>query len=1708
MYINMPFRVASSIGGLSVSTTYYVLSLGNISVNVESSIASTKKFTCASTTGFYVDMPIYFTGAVFGNVTALRVYYIKTIPNSTEFTISEYVGGTTFTPTNDNGSMTLVVTNPYITLSDTSGGSIKLLSTETTETVFTQYPTAIPTFNVGTILGGYTVEIVADGEGYTFDNTITIPGTSLGGTSPTNDLILTVAGIDVIVANPNFTYQPNYNFLLPLESDGNITLVSSSGTPANVVNDYYLKVISATECEVYSDPLMQIPVSGIGFSYNAEDYAFLPEPFYFQQSIVKYNNQVWQCIISNNDSEFILGKWELLDSGSRKLNELDRIVGYYQPTINMPGLDLTQLVTGITYPNGTYMGNAFAPEDQYTLDTVLEDKPFNEIGNTVYDVQGGPFLAGYGPEELVPGIVSDNLAMIVTTRPGTDWEAVEYAHVGFNVIATEITPTLGQRIFSFSQIVENPASMALFDIDPTYSTSVRIYDFTVDWVNKVITLGTALAANHTISIDLYEVGNGDQLIKSNSQVIPFVDNVTTGFVEMPLDCHYSGNFYNGSGIIRPNSEPRQVIAVETDALDDGIVCANVDYFLLNAPITFQGDVIGGLSAGTTYFVKTISNITNKITVSTTITNNIAGPTFNVTSDTGRMLVNIEPTNGLVWAEPIVIHNGTTLVLGQQGLVTETISGSNAIILNTTDYYQVNDTIVFSNAIDDADSTFYGCGLTSHTIYYITSINGNTITVSATLGGTDVVLIDATGIALSVTNDYAIIIAEQGITANIVFANQYNQNNDFVVLSVFGETLPIQYGYTVPQTEIFNLTQSSTIFTLSNYMGGTNADNAIVEYNGYRLTNISEYTINSSTNTLSLLIPTASGDTVAVTSYNLTDRQYLHTTVGGSFSGSSTNTVVISNTTHLVGSYDQDVPVVNSYDEDTPDIIPYDMSLNYLTVSSVGGTSGLNVNDAIQFNGTTFGGIIAGHPYYIIQIVSSTKFAVSETLGGPAVVVTNDSGTMNGITNPPTVANIIAINNVITEPIAVTNVTATSSTGNLITCSSTNDFVIDQPIVFKNNTGIGFGNIEADGTIYYVKSIAGPTTFTISEIMGGTTLTLLNDSGSMVAYVGGNEAITITTGIPHNLVENDIVRIDNVLGSIELNNNTYYAKIISATQLALYYSAYGTLLSSINNPVTDISSYTGGGYVWLDKTFTLETTFASSNTADTITVGDTSELVIGTPIIFTGTPFGGIQSEVTAGSFIVGNTYEIIETGTTAWTTIGALSNDPGTTFIATAIGSGTGTATAIYYVYTIISINEFKVTTVLNGQLYSSFTPSTGLMNVTQWQQNNVDRLWVTVNGKRIPSSALYLNPQNNLSILSKVVAGDIVIITSMMPSATPNQTVYIQSVNKTGTQTIFRANSLTRTWLSYGLQNVDDTIYVEDVAKLTETLHQEAIAPTVIDDTMSIGVIGDKNIISKVIVYNNTKASTVNPVDYRIIVENLAPFLRIDIDPLSPSIEEGDSLLITIILGNLIYINGEQIKFTTVNPILQSGNFKIGQQYIIETVGTTNFTSIGAPSSAVVTGGISGTTLTVTVVSSGSLAIGTHITGSGITLGTYITGLGTGSGGIGTYTVSNSQTVSSTTITGQPLIGTSFTATGIGTGTGTAIALNAISGLQRGFNGTSEQTYIPKYTEVYSILSSNMLPELYNGFSWNSFNYNLVDGDPLQISTTYPANFLNADVP
>jgi hypothetical protein len=116
-----------------------------------------------------------------------------------------------------------------------------------------------------------------------------------------------------------------------------------------------------------------------------------------------------------------------------------------------------------------------------------------------------------------------------------------------------------------------------------------------------------------------------------------------------------------------------------------------------------------------------------------------------------------------------------------------------------------------------------------------------------------------------------------------------------------------------------------------------------------------------------------------------------------------------------------------------------------------------------------------------------------------------------------------------------------------------------------------------------------------------------------------------------------------------------------------------------------------------------------------------------------------------------------------------------------------------------------------------------------------------------------------------------------------------------------------------------------------------------------------------------------------------------------------------TIAVGQAIF--GEGIAQNTVITALGTGTGGAGTYTVSnsQTVATTQINSVAAP--AVVTGDITGTTLDVTSVASGTLQIGQTLEGANVTDGTIITAFGTGTGGTGTYTVSPSQTAASATI-------------------------------------------------------------------------------------------------
>lgn len=114
-------------------------------------------------------------------------------------------------------------------------------------------------------------------------------------------------------------------------------------------------------------------------------------------------------------------------------------------------------------------------------------------------------------------------------------------------------------------------------------------------------------------------------------------------------------------------------------------------------------------------------------------------------------------------------------------------------------------------------------------------------------------------------------------------------------------------------------------------------------------------------------------------------------------------------------------------------------------------------------------------------------------------------------------------------------------------------------------------------------------------------------------------------------------------------------------------------------------------------------------------------------------------------------------------------------------------------------------------------------------------------------------------------------------------------------------------------------------------------------------------------------------------------------------------------VCGPYVYVLTNNYVPTMVGT-LQTSTGKVGisdngvNVYIVD--GTNRYTwRISNPASAVFIGSVSGTTLTVTLLKSGSIGIGQSLFGVGVTPETVITALGTGTGGVGTYTINVSQT-------------------------------------------------------------------------------------------------------
>lgn len=268
-----------------------------------------------------------------------------------------------------------------------------------------------------------------------------------------------------------------------------------------LLNYYYVRVMSGTDFWLYEDEALTIPVDGMTFDaytgggsiYFGTDQEVTAKP----RSLVTYNNVLYRCVLSNDSSTFNLNQWEVVSSNDLQLNALDRIAAFYKPTVNMPGNDATQLVANIEYPNNTYKGAELdlstrwdiAPWDiggwedvnvDLFIDTKLRSPDTIVDPNALYDVSGGAFSDGYGPEELVAGVVSDRLDLTVMTRPGSSWNATDNS--GFTLTGTNIVDggegyAVGDSVRFIRESRDNPLQAVVTAIDEFSGSAITEITF-------------------------------------------------------------------------------------------------------------------------------------------------------------------------------------------------------------------------------------------------------------------------------------------------------------------------------------------------------------------------------------------------------------------------------------------------------------------------------------------------------------------------------------------------------------------------------------------------------------------------------------------------------------------------------------------------------------------------------------------------------------------------------------------------------------------------------------------------------------------------------------------------------------------------------------------------------------------------------------------------------------------------------------------------------------------------------------------------------------------------------------------------------------------------------------------------------------------------------------------------------------------------------
>jgi len=303
------------------------------------------------------------------------------------------------------------------------------------------------------------------------------------------------------------------------------------------------------------------------------------------------------------------------------------------------------------------------------------------------------------------------------------------------------------------------------------------------------------------------------------------------------------------------------------------------------------------------------------------------------------------------------------------------------------------------------------------------------------------------------------------------------------------------------------------------------------------------------------------------------------------------------------------------------IIQYATSSNYLTAPTASLFPGL----AFQFKGTVFGGFSRDVTYYVKDIVSSTLFTVSATIGGSVYPVSSAQGIMplsQVAAAPAATVNLNNITGLKIGDVATCNITGSIADGTSIQkiLTATNQVVL---------TNILYGDILAGTEINFIRTLTAPVDYRyltnvslqLSEPpVAGATINVtssfdpvrIDDENFDKQWVitkteAGTNIITTITPITFN-VGDSIGFSGTLFGNIQPATTYYVKEILTNRTFKISATSSGPEYVLLSATGSMIGRSTGNANAVM-------ATYVADGTEPIITIPNTYTLVSGDVIIF-------------------------------------------------------------------------------------------------------------------------------------------------------------------------------------------------------------------------------------------------------------------------------------------------------------------------------------------------------------------------------------------------------------------------------------------------------------------------------------------------------------